>query len=120
MVNKTCARGLSWAGSGPATSSSTWAGITISIFRMKKPRSNELRIEDEQTHNTVNIVGDLVDLLVQNEFLAPVSLLLPGAIPQTVNTLPCKEAVTVEQNQRPFCGKDRKDTKIVIPVWNPE
>ncbi|KAF0885096.1 IRAK4 kinase, partial [Crocuta crocuta] len=52
-------------------------------------------------------VGDLVDLLVQNEFFAPASLLLPDAVPQAVNTLPAKEAVTVQQKEMPLCGRDR-------------
>nr|XP_020143079.1 interleukin-1 receptor-associated kinase 4 isoform X2 [Microcebus murinus] len=62
-------------------------------------------------------VGDLVDLLVQNEFFAPASLLLPDAIPKTVNKLPCQEAVTVQQTQMPFCGKDRTSVRS---VQNPE
>ena len=42
---------------------------------------------------------------------------LADAVPKTVNTLPCKEAATVEQNQRPLYGQDRTS---VIPVRNPE
>uniref|UniRef100_A0A2K6GQL3 Interleukin-1 receptor-associated kinase 4 n=2 Tax=Propithecus coquereli TaxID=379532 RepID=A0A2K6GQL3_PROCO len=60
-------------------------------------------------------VGDLVDLLVQNEFFAPASLLLPDAVPRTINKLPCKEAVTVQQTQMPFYGKDRTSVR---PVQN--
>ncbi|XP_066865227.1 interleukin-1 receptor-associated kinase 4 isoform X5 [Kogia breviceps] len=52
-------------------------------------------------------VGDLVDLLVQNEFFAPASLLLPDAVPKTVNTLPSKVTVTVQQKHMSFYGKDR-------------
>ncbi|XP_059791683.1 interleukin-1 receptor-associated kinase 4 isoform X2 [Balaenoptera ricei] len=52
-------------------------------------------------------VGDLVDLLVQNEFFAPASLLLPDAVPKTVNTLPSKVPVTVQQKHMPLYGKDR-------------
>ncbi|XP_022428124.1 interleukin-1 receptor-associated kinase 4 isoform X2 [Delphinapterus leucas] len=52
-------------------------------------------------------VGDLVDLLVQNEFFAPASLLLPDAVPKTVNTLPSKVTVTVQQKHMPLYGKDR-------------
>nr|XP_023499173.1 interleukin-1 receptor-associated kinase 4 isoform X2 [Equus caballus] len=62
-------------------------------------------------------VGDLVDLLVQNEFFAPASLLLPDAVPKTVNILPSKEAITIQQKQIPLYGKDRTS---VIPVQNPE
>ncbi|XP_072829064.1 interleukin-1 receptor-associated kinase 4 isoform X2 [Vicugna pacos] len=62
-------------------------------------------------------VGDLVDLLIQNEFFAPASLLLPDAIPKTVNTLPPKETVTVQQKQMPPYGKDRTS---VIPDQNHE
>lgn len=42
---------------------------------------------------------------------------LVDAVPKTVKTLPCKEAVTVEQNQMPLYDKDRS---FVIPVRNPE
>lgn len=42
---------------------------------------------------------------------------LADAVPKTVNTLPCKEAVPVEQNQRPLYGQDRTS---VLPVRNPE
>ncbi|XP_019790155.1 interleukin-1 receptor-associated kinase 4 isoform X3 [Orcinus orca] len=52
-------------------------------------------------------VGDLVDLLVQNEFFAPASLLLPDAVPKTINTLPSKVTVTVQQKHMPLYGKDR-------------
>ncbi|XP_057559434.1 interleukin-1 receptor-associated kinase 4 isoform X3 [Hippopotamus amphibius kiboko] len=62
-------------------------------------------------------VGDLVDLLVQNEFFAPASLLLPDAVPQTVNTLPSKVTVTVQQKQMPLYGKDRTS---VITDENPK
>ncbi|XP_004428968.1 PREDICTED: interleukin-1 receptor-associated kinase 4 isoform X1 [Ceratotherium simum simum] len=62
-------------------------------------------------------VGDLVDLLVQNEFFAPASLLLPDAVPKTVNTLPPEEAVTVQQTQMPLYGKDRTSA---LPVQNLE
>ncbi|KAM9229266.1 interleukin-1 receptor-associated kinase 4 isoform 2-T3 [Dugong dugon] len=62
-------------------------------------------------------VGDLVDLLVQNEFLAAASLLLPDAVPKTVNTLPSQEAITVQQKQLPLYGKDRTS---VTPVQNLE
>lgn len=62
-------------------------------------------------------VGDLVDLLIQNEFFAASSLLLPDAVPKTVNILPSNEAVTVQQKQLPLCGKDRT---FVVPVQNLE
>ncbi|KAM4838197.1 interleukin-1 receptor-associated kinase 4 isoform X3 [Urocitellus parryii] len=62
-------------------------------------------------------VGDLVDLLIQNEFFAPASLLLPDAVPKTVHAVPCTEATTVQQKQMPFYGKDRTS---VIPVQNLE
>ncbi|KAF4010341.1 hypothetical protein G4228_001669 [Cervus hanglu yarkandensis] len=52
-------------------------------------------------------VGDLVDILVQNEFFAPASLLLPDAVPKNVNTLPSKVTVTVQQKPKPLSGKDR-------------
>ncbi|KAI5158817.1 interleukin-1 receptor-associated kinase 4 [Manis pentadactyla] len=61
-------------------------------------------------------VGDLVDLLVQNEFFAPASLLLPVAVPKTV-TLPSEEAVTIQQKQMPPYGGDQTP---VASVQNPE
>ncbi|XP_004694842.1 PREDICTED: interleukin-1 receptor-associated kinase 4 [Condylura cristata] len=62
-------------------------------------------------------VGELVDLLVQNDFFAPASLLLPEAVPKFVNTLPSKETVTTQLKQIPLSGKDRT---FVIPVQNLE
>nr|XP_051706945.1 interleukin-1 receptor-associated kinase 4 isoform X3 [Oryctolagus cuniculus] len=62
-------------------------------------------------------VGDLVDLLIQNEFFAPASLLLPDALPKTVNTLPAKEAITAQQKLIPFHDKGKTS---VIPVQNLE
>ncbi|MBZ3877652.1 Interleukin-1 receptor-associated kinase 4 [Sciurus carolinensis] len=62
-------------------------------------------------------VGDLVDLLVQNEFFAPASLLLPDAVPKTVHTVPSIEATVVQQKQMPFYEKDRTS---MIPVQNLE
>ncbi|XP_036063437.1 interleukin-1 receptor-associated kinase 4 [Onychomys torridus] len=56
-------------------------------------------------------VGDLVDLLVQVELLAPATLLLPDAVPQTVSCVPPREAATVEQG--PCC---EKDSTPVLPV----
>uniref|UniRef100_F6Q7E6 Interleukin-1 receptor-associated kinase 4 n=1 Tax=Sus scrofa TaxID=9823 RepID=F6Q7E6_PIG len=61
-------------------------------------------------------VGD-VDLLVQNEFFAPASLLLPDAVPKPINTLPSKVTVTVEQKQMPLYGSNRTS---VMPCQNPE
>ncbi|XP_028389150.1 interleukin-1 receptor-associated kinase 4 [Phyllostomus discolor] len=84
------------------------------LLQTGKSPTGELLFDWGTTNCTV---GDLVDLLIQNEFFAPASLLLPDAVPKTVNTLPCKEAVTVEQNQRPLYGQGRTS---VIPVQNPE
>lgn len=50
-------------------------------------------------------------------FLWKDNFCLADAVPKTVKTLPCKEAVTVEQNQMPLYDKDRS---FVIPVRNPE
>ncbi|XP_011243947.1 interleukin-1 receptor-associated kinase 4 isoform X1 [Mus musculus] len=52
-------------------------------------------------------VGDLVDLLVQIELFAPATLLLPDAVPQTVKSLPPREAATVAQTHGPCQEKDR-------------
>lgn len=46
-------------------------------------------------------VGDLVDLLVQIELFAPATLLLPDAVPQTVSSIPSREAATVAQTPGP-------------------
>lgn len=58
-----------------------------------------------------------MDLLVQNEFFAPASLLLPDAVPKPINTLPSKVTVTVEQKQMPLYGSNRTS---VMPCQNPE
>ncbi|XP_036152942.1 interleukin-1 receptor-associated kinase 4 isoform X1 [Myotis myotis] len=84
------------------------------LLQTGKSPTSELLFDWGTTNCTV---GDLVDLLIQNEFFAPASLLLPDAVPKTVKTLPCKEAVTVEQSQMPLYDKDRS---FVIPVRNPE
>ncbi|KAK1341243.1 hypothetical protein QTO34_017646 [Cnephaeus nilssonii] len=84
------------------------------LLQTGKSPTSELLFDWGTTNCTV---GDLVDLLIQNEFFAPASLLLPDAVPKTVKTLPCKEAVTVEQTQMPLYNKDRS---FVIPVRNPE
>lgn len=42
---------------------------------------------------------------------------LADAVPKTVNTLPSKEAVTIQQKEMPLYGKDRTS---VIPVRRPE
>nr|XP_036310421.1 interleukin-1 receptor-associated kinase 4 isoform X2 [Pipistrellus kuhlii] len=84
------------------------------LLQTGKSPTSELLFDWGTTNCTV---GDLVDLLIQNEFFAPASLLLPDAVPKTVKTLPCKEAVTVEQNQMPLYNKDRS---FVKPVRNPE
>lgn len=84
------------------------------LLQTGKSPTSELLFDWGTTNCTV---GDLVDILIQNEFFAPASLLLPDAVPKTVKMLPCKEAVTVEQNQMPLYNKDRS---FVIPVRNPE
>ncbi|XP_045143149.1 interleukin-1 receptor-associated kinase 4 isoform X3 [Echinops telfairi] len=78
-----------------------------------KSPTSELLFDWGTTNCTV---GDLVDLLVQNEFLAPASLLLPAdAVPKTVTTLPCPEAVTAQQKQAPLYDKDGPSA---MPVLN--
>lgn len=84
------------------------------LLQTGKSPTSELLFDWGTTNCTV---GDLVDLLIQNELFAPASLLLPDAVPKTVKTPPCKEAVTVKQNQMPLYNKDRSS---VIPVQNPE
>ncbi|XP_017651987.1 interleukin-1 receptor-associated kinase 4 isoform X2 [Nannospalax galili] len=82
------------------------------LLQAGKSPTSELLFDWGTTNCTV---GDLVGLLVQNEFFAPASLLLPDAVPKTVNTLPSKEVSTVPQKQRPCCEKDRTS---VMPVQN--
>ncbi|XP_073939285.1 interleukin-1 receptor-associated kinase 4 isoform X2 [Castor canadensis] len=84
------------------------------LIQTGKSPTSELLFDWGTTNCTV---GDLVDLLVQNEFFAPASLLLPDAVPQIVNTLPSREAVTVPQKQMPFSERDRIS---VIPMQNLE
>ncbi|XP_049738843.1 interleukin-1 receptor-associated kinase 4 [Elephas maximus indicus] len=84
------------------------------LLHTGKSPTSELLFDWGTTNCTV---GDLVDLLVQNEFLAPASLLLPDAVPKTVNTIPSQEAVTVQQKQVPLFDKVRTS---VMPVQNPE
>uniref|UniRef100_A0A2K5JMP0 Interleukin-1 receptor-associated kinase 4 n=1 Tax=Colobus angolensis palliatus TaxID=336983 RepID=A0A2K5JMP0_COLAP len=74
------------------------------LLQTGKSPTSELLFDWGTTNCTV---GDLVDLLIQNEFFAPASLLLPDAVPKTANTLPSKEAVTVQQKPMPFYDKDR-------------
>ncbi|XP_075407969.1 interleukin-1 receptor-associated kinase 4 isoform X2 [Tenrec ecaudatus] len=77
-----------------------------------KSPTSELLFDWGTTNCTV---GDLVDLLVQNEFLAPASLLLPDAVPRTVTTLPCPEAITAQQQQQaPFCDQDGPSAMPVL------
>ncbi|XP_066114252.1 interleukin-1 receptor-associated kinase 4 [Saccopteryx bilineata] len=84
------------------------------LLQTGKSPTSELLFDWGTTNCTV---GDLVDLLVQNEFFAPASLLLPDAVSQTVNTQLCKEAVTVEHKEMPLYDKDGM---FVIPMQNPE
>ncbi|XP_010594256.1 interleukin-1 receptor-associated kinase 4 [Loxodonta africana] len=84
------------------------------LLHTGKSPTSELLFDWGTTNCTV---GDLVDLLVQNEFLAPASLLLPDAVPKTVNTIPSQEAVTVQQKQVSLFDKVRTS---VMPVQNPE
>lgn len=80
------------------------------LLQTGKSPTSELLFDWGTTNCTV---GDLVDLLVQNEFFAPASLLLPDAVPKTAKTLPFKEASTVPQKQEPCYEKDRMS---VMPV----
>lgn len=62
-------------------------------------------------------VGDLVELLVQNEFFAAANLLLPEAVPKPANTLPFTEAVATQQ--KPVL-ESNKDKTSVVPVQSLE
>ncbi|XP_004863223.1 interleukin-1 receptor-associated kinase 4 isoform X1 [Heterocephalus glaber] len=72
------------------------------LVQTGKSPTSELLFDWGTTNCTV---GDLVDILIQNELFAPASLLLPDAIPKPVNTVPSKEAVTVQQQHMPFYEK---------------
>uniref|UniRef100_A0A8C5K1C3 Interleukin-1 receptor-associated kinase 4 n=1 Tax=Jaculus jaculus TaxID=51337 RepID=A0A8C5K1C3_JACJA len=74
------------------------------LLQTGKSPTSELLFDWGTTNCTV---GDLVDLLVQNEFFAPASLLLPDAVPKTADAPVPIEAVTILQEQQPRCGKDR-------------
>ncbi|XP_006888246.1 PREDICTED: LOW QUALITY PROTEIN: interleukin-1 receptor-associated kinase 4 [Elephantulus edwardii] len=65
-------------------------------------------------------VGDLVDLLVQNDFLAPASLLLPDSVPKAVNMLPPQEVVAVVTAQQKHIPLYCKDRTSGLPVQNRE
>ncbi|XP_012874289.1 PREDICTED: interleukin-1 receptor-associated kinase 4 isoform X1 [Dipodomys ordii] len=82
------------------------------LLQSGKSPTSELLFDWGTTNCTV---GELVDLLVQNEFFAPASLLLPDAIPKADNILHPKEAITVPQKQMPFYEKEKIS---VIPVQN--
>lgn len=82
------------------------------LVQTGKSPTSELLFDWGTTNCTV---GDLVDILVQNELFAPASLLLPDAVPKPVNTLPSKEAVTVQQNHMPFY---EKGSTPLTPVQN--
>ncbi|KFO18644.1 Interleukin-1 receptor-associated kinase 4 [Fukomys damarensis] len=82
------------------------------LVQTGKSPTSELLFDWGTTNCTV---GDLVDILIQNELFAPASLLLPDAVPKPVNTLPSKEAVTVQQNHMPFY---EKGSTPLTPVQN--
>ncbi|XP_013361141.1 PREDICTED: interleukin-1 receptor-associated kinase 4 isoform X2 [Chinchilla lanigera] len=79
------------------------------LIQTGKSPTSELLFDWGTTNCTV---GDLVDVLVQNEFFAPASLLLPGAVPKPAHTGPPKEAVTVQQRHPPFFEKGAPVTSV--------
>ncbi|XP_023579293.1 interleukin-1 receptor-associated kinase 4 isoform X2 [Octodon degus] len=83
------------------------------LIQTGKSPTSELLFDWGTTNCTV---ADLVDILVQNEFFAPASLLLPDAVPKPATTLPSKEAVTVQQKHAPFC---EKGSVPVTPAQSP-
>ncbi|KAL6069688.1 hypothetical protein STEG23_013320 [Scotinomys teguina] len=80
------------------------------LLQTGKSPTSELLFDWGTTNCTV---GDLVALLVQIELFAPATLLLPDAVPQTVSSVPPREAATVPQTHGPCCEKDRTP---VMPV----
>ncbi|XP_048221994.1 interleukin-1 receptor-associated kinase 4 [Perognathus longimembris pacificus] len=82
------------------------------LLQTGKSPTSELLFDWGTTNCTV---GELVDLLVQNEFFAPASLLLPDAIPKADTTFPSKEAIIVPQKLMPFSEKEKVS---MIPVQN--
>lgn len=79
-----------------------------------KSPTSELLFDWGTTNCTV---GDLVELLVQNEFFAPASLLLPDAVPKTNSTLYSKEATIDQHTKMLLCDKNKT---TMIPVQNLE
>ncbi|XP_055973817.1 interleukin-1 receptor-associated kinase 4 isoform X3 [Sorex fumeus] len=81
------------------------------LLQMGKSPTSELLFDWGTTNCTV---GDLFDLLVQNEFFAPASLLLPDAVPKTISS---REGAVVQQTQILLSDKNRTS---MIPVQNVE
>ncbi|XP_028913865.1 interleukin-1 receptor-associated kinase 4 isoform X1 [Ornithorhynchus anatinus] len=77
------------------------------LIQMGKSPTCEL-LFDWGTSNCT--VGDLVDLLIRNQFLAPASLLLPDAVPKTDQTFPLPSQETLPIQEKPVPPLDKEKT----------
>ncbi|KAM8979164.1 interleukin-1 receptor-associated kinase 4 [Sarcophilus harrisii] len=82
-----------------------------SLFQSGKSPTSELLFDWGTTNCTV---GDLVDLLIRNEFLAPARLLLPDSVPEIVHILPQEEIATQNKLLPPY---DKEKTHMK-PLFN--
>ncbi|XP_027714746.1 interleukin-1 receptor-associated kinase 4 isoform X3 [Vombatus ursinus] len=81
------------------------------LLQTGKSPTSELLFDWGTTNCTV---GDLVDLLIRNEFLAPARLLLPvnfaDNVPENVHILP-QEEIAVQKKLLPFCDEEKTHVK---------
>ncbi|XP_044533440.1 interleukin-1 receptor-associated kinase 4 [Gracilinanus agilis] len=83
------------------------------LLQSGKSPTSELLFDWGTTNCTV---GDLVDLLIKNEFLAPARLLLPDSVPEIVHVLPQEKFATQKKLLPPY---DKEKTHVK-PVQNHE
>ncbi|XP_068950336.1 interleukin-1 receptor-associated kinase 4 [Petaurus breviceps papuanus] len=80
------------------------------LLQTGKSPTSELLFDWGTTNCTV---GDLVDLLVRNDFLAPARLLLPDNVPETVHVLP-QEEIATPKKLLPSYDKEKTHVKPVF------
>ncbi|XP_036615690.1 interleukin-1 receptor-associated kinase 4 isoform X2 [Trichosurus vulpecula] len=80
------------------------------LLQTGKSPTSELLFDWGTTNCTV---GDLVDLLVRNEFLAPARLLLPDNVPEIVHVLP-QEEIATQKKLPPLYDKEKTHVKPVF------
>ncbi|XP_074050970.1 interleukin-1 receptor-associated kinase 4 isoform X2 [Macrotis lagotis] len=83
--------------------SSTYVRRFEGLIQAGKSPTSELLFDWGTTNCTV---GDLVDLLIRNEFLAPARLLLPESVPEIVHRLP-QEEISPQEKLLPLYEKDK-------------